>query len=64
MVPDLLKWANIKDEQANFNKIMTIGALSQNQVQAKVMPAGETAFLSMKKAKLTLHSPTIEVQIV
>ncbi len=54
-----------KDESADFNKNDQYwGEKSKlNKVQAKVMPAGETAFLSMKKVKQTLPSQTIEVQI-
>lgn len=42
-----------KDEQANFNKNNDYWGTKPklNQVQAKVMPAGETAFLSMKKGE-------------
>ncbi len=44
---------NTKDESADFNKNDQYwGEKSKlNKVQAKVMPAGETAFLSMKKGE-------------
>lgn len=48
-----------------LTKMINTGAksLKLNKVQAKVMPAGETAFLSMKKVKRTLPSQMIEVRI-
>ncbi len=54
-----------KDESADFNKNDQYwGEKSKlNKVQAKVMPAGETAFLSIKKVKRTLPSQMIEVRI-
>lgn len=61
----ILNQVNTKDESADFNKNDQYwGEKSKlNKVQAKVMPAGETAFLSMKKVKRTLPSQMIEVQI-
>lgn len=51
-----------KDESAEFNKNNQYWGekAKLDKVEAKVKPAGETAFLSMKKVKLTLRLPMIE----
>lgn len=63
-VQDHLKWVNTKDISAEFNKNNQYWGekAKLNKVEAKVKPAGETAFLSMKKEKPTLLIQMIEVQ--
>ena len=53
-----------KDISAEFNKNNQYWGekAKLNKVEAKVKPAGETAFLSMKKEKPTLLIQMIEVQ--
>ena len=55
---------NTKDISAEFNKNNQYWGekAKLNKVEAKVKPAGETAFLSMKKEKPTLLIQMIEVQ--